>query len=131
MGALMPVRVVNLNQVEPIPLPQGSWSRMLLTDRTAEGNRSSLGYSVFTPGTVLGMVSHDVEEVAYVVAGRGELRLEEGAVAFGPGDALFIRNSAAGEIKLIIVQGNRFADDGLPGLEVCRPDEHLLRAALH
>jgi quercetin dioxygenase-like cupin family protein len=90
VGALMPVRVVNLNQVEPIPLPQGSWSRMLLTGRTAEGNRSSLGYSVFTPGTVLGMVSHDVEEVAYVVAGRGELRLEEGAVAFGPGDALFI-----------------------------------------
>jgi quercetin dioxygenase-like cupin family protein len=86
----MGVRVVNLSEVEPIALPQGSWSRMLLTARTAEGNRSSLGYSVFTPGTVLGMVSHEVEEVAYVVAGRGELRLEEGAVAFGPGDALFI-----------------------------------------
>lgn len=90
MGALMGVRVVNLSEVEPIALPQGSWSRMLLTARTAEGNRFSLGYSVFTPGTVLGMVSHEVEEVAYVVAGRGELRLEEGAVAFGPGDALFI-----------------------------------------
>lgn len=87
---MAPVRVVNLGQVEPIALPQGSWSRMLVTARTAGGNRSSLGYSVFTPGTVLGMVSHEVEEVAYVVAGRGELRLDEGAVTFGPGDALFI-----------------------------------------
>jgi quercetin dioxygenase-like cupin family protein len=84
------VRVVNLQQVEPISLPQGSWSRMLLTARTAGENRASLGYSVFTPGTVLGMVSHQVEEVAFVVTGRGELRLDDGAVAFGPGDALFI-----------------------------------------
>jgi quercetin dioxygenase-like cupin family protein len=84
------VRVVSLQHVEAIPLPQGSWSRMLVTAKTAGDTRASLGYSVFTPGTVLGMVSHEVEEVAFVVAGRGELRLESGAVAFGPGDALFI-----------------------------------------
>jgi mannose-6-phosphate isomerase-like protein (cupin superfamily) len=84
------VRVVNLDQVEKIPLPQESWSRMLVTRQTAGDNRASLGYSVFTPGTALGMVSHEVEEVAFVVSGRGELRLQDGAVAFGPGDALFI-----------------------------------------
>jgi mannose-6-phosphate isomerase-like protein (cupin superfamily) len=84
------VRVVHMETVDKIPLPQGSWSRMLVTGQTSGENRSSLGYSVFTPGTALGMVSHEVEEVAFVVAGRGELRLDAGAVPFGPGDALFI-----------------------------------------
>ena len=83
MGA--PVGIVNLAEVEPIELPRGSWSRMV-----AKGERSSLGYSVFTPGTELGQVCHETEEVAYVVSGTGELRLDDGAVSFGVGDALHI-----------------------------------------
>jgi mannose-6-phosphate isomerase-like protein (cupin superfamily) len=84
------VRVVKMDKVEKIPLPRGSWSRMVVSRQTAGDNRASLGYSVFTAGTVLGMVSHDVEEVAFVVAGRGELRLEDGTVPFEAGDGLFI-----------------------------------------
>ena len=63
---------------------------MLLTSKQVEGNRSCLGYSVFTPGTVLSAVCHQTEEVAYVVGGRGELRLENDVVSFQPGDAIFI-----------------------------------------
>lgn len=91
MGPVSGVEVVALSDVEPIELPQGSWSRMAITDRTATGNRSSLGYSRFTPGTELTMVRHETEEVAYVVSGRGELRLEDGApVPFAAGQAIFI-----------------------------------------
>ena len=86
MGA---VTVVALEAVEPIELPNGSWSRMLVTGERA-GSESSLGYSVFTPGTVLSPVRHEAEEVAYVVAGSGELRLDTGAVPFRNGDALHI-----------------------------------------
>lgn len=63
---------------------------MLITGDRAAGNRSSLGYSVFTPGTTLSPVSHQTEEVAYVVQGAGELRLDDGATPFHAGDALFI-----------------------------------------
>jgi mannose-6-phosphate isomerase-like protein (cupin superfamily) len=63
---------------------------MLLTGDRAPGIVSSLGYSVFTPGTVLQMVSHEVEEVAFVVAGRGEIRLDDGVVPFAAGQALHI-----------------------------------------
>ena len=56
----------------------------------AKGEESSLGYSVFTPGTVLTSVCHETEEVAYVVSGSGELRLDDGAVPFSEGDALRI-----------------------------------------
>jgi quercetin dioxygenase-like cupin family protein len=84
------VGVVSLGDVEPIELPRGSWSRMLVTDARVGGNRASLGYSVFTPGTVLPAVRHEAEEVAYVVSGSGELRLDDGAVDFRAGDALHI-----------------------------------------
>jgi quercetin dioxygenase-like cupin family protein len=85
-----PVTTVSLSDVDPIELPQGSWSRMLVTAGTAGGNASSLGYSVFTPDTVLTPVKHETEEVAYVVSGSGELRLDDEAVSFTQGDALHI-----------------------------------------
>lgn len=81
---------VRLDEVEPIELPGGSWSRMLVTGATVGGNRSSLGYSVFTPGTELPPVRHETEEVAYVVSGEGELRLDGETVPFTAGDALHI-----------------------------------------
>ena len=92
MGALSAraVSVVALADVDPIELPRGSWSRMLVTGARVGGNASSLGYSVFTPGTVVGPVKHQTEEVAYVVAGAGELRLDEESVPFREGDALHI-----------------------------------------
>jgi quercetin dioxygenase-like cupin family protein len=63
---------------------------MLVTEGPVAGNRASLGYSVFTPGTELSPVKHETEEVAYVVAGSGELRLDDEAVSFAAGDALHI-----------------------------------------
>ena len=84
------VTVVSLDEVEPIELPQGSWSRMLVTTGNVDGNTASLGYSVFTPGTVLAPVKHEAEEFAYVAAGSGELRLDDEAVPFRTGDALHI-----------------------------------------
>ena len=82
MGA---VEVVPLDAVAPVELPGGSWSRMLLT-----GGGACLGYSVFKPGTVTGAVKHEVEEVVYVVSGRGEIRLDDGAVPFAAGEAVRI-----------------------------------------
>lgn len=95
MGALgeagaAAVRVVPLESVPRMDLPGGSWSRMLVTDKTVAGNRGSLGYSVFTPGTATAPVRHATEEFAYVVRGRGELRLDGDVVRYRAGDALFI-----------------------------------------
>lgn len=92
MGALAEpaISVVSLTDVDAIPLPNGSWSRMLLTEETAPGIASSLGFSVFTPGTVTGMVSHDVEEVAFVLSGIGELQTDGEPVPFAAEQAIHI-----------------------------------------
>lgn len=85
-----PISVVALEEVETIDLPGGSWSRMLITGSTVGGNAASLGYSVFKPGTVLGSVSHETEEYAYVVSGSGRLDTDDGEVRFSAGDAIHI-----------------------------------------
>lgn len=85
------ITVVPLESIATIDLPGGSWSRMLITGDTAEGTGSSIGYSVFKPGTATGSVSHETEEIAYVVSGTGYLDTDAGEVRFGSGDALHIR----------------------------------------
>jgi quercetin dioxygenase-like cupin family protein len=82
--------VVSLHDVDPVELPMGSWSRLLLTERTVTGNVSTLGYSVFKPGLVAADLSHSVEELAFVVGGSGVIRLEGGQLAVHAGQALFI-----------------------------------------
>jgi quercetin dioxygenase-like cupin family protein len=84
------IEVVALESVEPIELPGGSWSRMLVTEDRVGGNASSIGYSVFKPGSATASVSHETEEVAYVVSGSGHLDTDDGEVRFKTGDALHI-----------------------------------------
>lgn len=105
------VEVIAVADVEPVELSQGSWSRMLVAKRGARRNQSSLGLSVFTPGTVLGSVRHDTEEVAYVVQGSGELRLDDESVPFAKNDALFIPPGVwhavanTGDVDVVMVFG--------------------------
>ena len=89
MGSLGGVHVVPMEDVAPIDLPGGSWSRVMLTGGRV-GSGSALGYSSFAPHTATAMLSHETEELAYVVSGQGELRLDDGSVAFGPDSALYI-----------------------------------------
>jgi quercetin dioxygenase-like cupin family protein len=78
-----------MTDVAPIELPGGSWSRVLLTgDRV--GSASAMGVSSFAEHTATAMLAHATEELAYVLAGHGHLRLDDGAVPYGPGDALYI-----------------------------------------
>lgn len=63
---------------------------MLVTGATAEAPQASLGYSLFRPGTATGFVRHERDEVAYVVSGSGELRLDGEALAYRAGQALHI-----------------------------------------
>ena len=84
------VSVIALDAVPDIELPNGSFSRMLVTAERASGATASLGYSVFRPGTELGSVCHETEEFAYVASGGGVLRLDGEDVRFRAGDALHI-----------------------------------------
>ena len=89
MGRLGGVRVVPLEDVPPIELSGGSWSRVILTGERV-GSASALGFSSFAPGSETAMLAHETEELAYVLAGSGQLRLDDDDVPYGPGSALYI-----------------------------------------
>jgi quercetin dioxygenase-like cupin family protein len=89
VGRLDGVHVVPLEDVTPIELPGGSWSRVILTGESV-GSASALGFSSFAPHTATAMLSHETEELAYVLSGVGELRLEDEFVPYGPDSALYI-----------------------------------------
>lgn len=89
MGRLGGVRVVRSEDVPRIDLPGGSWSRVILTGHRV-GSVSALGFSTFAPHTSTAMLSHETEELAYVLTGQGELRLDDGSVPYGPESALYV-----------------------------------------
>jgi len=82
--------VVSLEDVDPVLLPMGSWSRLLVTADTVEGNSSTIGYSIFKAGLVAADLSHSVEELAFVVSGRSVIRFEDDELGVRAGQALFI-----------------------------------------
>jgi mannose-6-phosphate isomerase-like protein (cupin superfamily) len=83
-------RAIALDAVSRIDLPRESWSAVLVSDKTVDENHASLGYSVFTPGFVSDDLSHSVDELCFVVSGRGVIRLEDGQVEVKAHDGLFI-----------------------------------------
>ena len=89
MGRLSGVGVVHLEDVPPVELEGGSWSRVLLTGERVASS-CALGFSSFAVGTSTALLSHATEELAYVVSGQGEIRLDEDKVSYGAGSALFI-----------------------------------------
>lgn len=90
MAAVEGVRVVRLGDVAPVALPGDSWSRVLISSSTVGTNEACMGYSVFTPGMATDDLSHEVEELAYVVSGSGELRMRDGVVGVSEGSAAYI-----------------------------------------
>lgn len=121
MAAVSPVSVLELHDVPPIDLPGGSWSRILIEEATAAGAETTLGYSVFAPGSSTSHMSHDCEELAYVVAGSGLLRLDDGEVRLAADAACHIPagvwhtvvNNGEDPLAMVFV----FASPGYPPTE--------------
>jgi quercetin dioxygenase-like cupin family protein len=85
------VTVVPFDKGEKVKIGHGSFSNLIVTDKTTESNFSTLGYSVFTPGTDTKQKVHlDAEELAYIVSGAGKLTVGDELISYGPGDSLHI-----------------------------------------
>ncbi len=81
---------IPLSEVPAKQLQGGSWSKLVISGATVTGNQACLGYSHFPPGAVTQLIVHEAEEFVFVVKGRGELRLDDGAVPFEQHDALYV-----------------------------------------
>lgn len=89
-GSLAEIKVVAAADIAKVELPLGSWSKMLLTAKSAGASKMMLGYSVFTPGTRTSPLIHEEEEMCYVARGEGSIDVQGRAYRFKKGDAIYI-----------------------------------------
>jgi len=90
VAAVSSVTVVSESDVEPVSLPGGSWSRILISSASVDETAVTLGRSVFKAGTVTDSMRHESDEIALVVSGRGFLVLEDSRVELAQGEACHI-----------------------------------------
>jgi quercetin dioxygenase-like cupin family protein len=87
----MTVKVVKLSETEAVTLPKNSWVKKVLTGETVGAKKMSMGVSRFAPGLTTDLMTHEEEELAYVLKGKGKLRLKGGEeVTYQAGDGIYI-----------------------------------------
>lgn len=84
------VKVIAAADIPKVELPLGSWSKLLLTAKSAGAAKMMLGYSVFTPGTRTSHLIHEEEEMCYIARGEGSIDVNGKAYRFKKGDAIYI-----------------------------------------
>ena len=81
----------SLEDVDPIELPNGSWSRMLVTEASVGGNRARSATRSSRRARRRRRCVHDTEEFAYVrLRPRRAAARRRRVLPFGPGDALYV-----------------------------------------
>jgi len=110
--------IINIKQVKPFTTKDGSEIRELLAHRnscirnqTLAEARLPLGHST-TPHRHL-----QTEEIYYILAGRGKMRIGAETQTVSPGDAIAIPAGAVHEITNIGTQVLRFLCCCAPGYE--------------
>jgi quercetin dioxygenase-like cupin family protein len=80
-------------------IPERGWLgmdvRWLVTKESVGASATVFGVTTFPPGAKHELHRHpNVEEVEYIVSGRGIAYVDEDAVELGPGEALFVPRDA-------------------------------------
>lgn len=84
------IRVVPAAGVPAVVVTDGVVQRVLVGQPRADGSPLLLGITTVTAGATSALIEHDTAELAYVLAGTGEMVTHGGTHPFGPGDSLLI-----------------------------------------
>jgi quercetin dioxygenase-like cupin family protein len=84
------VVVVGLDAGKRTDIPGGSWVCELVSGPRTGASATTLGFSTWTPGADTKQLVHEVDELAYIVSGEGELSVGRERVPFRAGEAVFI-----------------------------------------
>jgi mannose-6-phosphate isomerase-like protein (cupin superfamily) len=109
--------IVNRKRASVINTPHGSELRPLI-DRTSSGiTQCSLAEEILPPGAAVTPHHHrEIEEIYYIVSGRGLMTVGDETREVEAGDAVYVprglrhtlRNTGSEPIKLILVCGPAF-----------------------
>jgi mannose-6-phosphate isomerase-like protein (cupin superfamily) len=109
--------ITNRQYARVINTGHGSEIRPLIDRTTSEITQCSLAEETLPPGCAVTPHRHrQIEEIYYIVSGRGLMTVGDETREVGPGDAVYIprgnrhtlKNTGADPIKLILVCGPAF-----------------------
>ena len=109
--------VINRDQANTIRTPHNSEIRPLIDRTTSPITQCSLAEEMLPPGCAVSPHHHlNLEEIYYIVSGRGLMTVDGDAREVGAGDAVYIprghrhslKNTGIEPIKLILVCGPAF-----------------------
>ena len=112
--------IVNRNLARVLATPHGSEIRPLIDRTTSAITQCSLAEEVLPPGAVVTPHHHrQLEEIYYIVEGRGVMQVGEEEREVGAGDAVYIprgrrhtlKNTGTEPIKILLVCGPAFFPD--------------------
>ena len=115
--------IVNRNLARVLATPHGSEIRPLIDRTTSAITQCSLAEEVLPPGAAVTPHHHrQLEEIYYILEGRGVMRVGEEEREVGAGDAVYIprghrhtlKNTGTEPIKILLICGPAF----FPGDEV-------------
>jgi mannose-6-phosphate isomerase-like protein (cupin superfamily) len=111
------MKVINRNDARVINTRHGSEIRPLMDRTTSEITRCSLAEETLLPGQAVTPHHHrEIEEIYYVLSGRGVMSVGDEKREVAAGDAIYVprgsrhtlENTGAEPIKLILVCGPAF-----------------------
>jgi mannose-6-phosphate isomerase-like protein (cupin superfamily) len=109
--------IVNRNSARAIKTRHGSELRPLIDRTTSEITQCSLAEEVLLPGSAVAPHHHrELEEIYYILSGRGRMTVGEETSDVAEGDAVYVprgashtlENTGAEPIRLIVVCGPAF-----------------------
>jgi mannose-6-phosphate isomerase-like protein (cupin superfamily) len=110
--------ITNIDRVPAFTTKDGSEIRELLAHRNSCIRRQSLAEARLPPGASTTPHFHpDTEEIYYILAGRGRMRIGGELREVGPGDAIAIPPGAEHEITTLGNETLRFLCCCAPGYE--------------
>lgn len=84
------VTIVGVEEGERKDIPGGSWVCELVSERMTGSTHTTMGFSVWKPGTATDQMVHDTEELAFIVAGEGKLAVGDQLISYRAGQGLHI-----------------------------------------
>ena len=114
----LPMDVFNLRDVPPFTTKDGSEIRELLAHRNSCIRNQSLAEARLPPGAATAPHYHPrAEEIYFILAGRGSMRIDQQIRDVGPGDAIAIPPGAVHRIENIGSETLSFLCCCAPGYE--------------
>jgi len=84
------IHVVPLAEGKRTDIPGGHWVCELISGALNGASATMLGYSTWQPGAATKQLVHEVDELCYIVDGKGKLSVGEEVVPYRSGQAVLI-----------------------------------------